>query len=201
MKESLNSVLFEPDSVPFGVTIPEWIIRWWRWLLTSSLETNPASDKLGICSELRQDDPYMWFLAGTFGGSANRTCNVPVGRAILIPIINYECSFADEPLITSEQELELKCKKEIDDIKHLSVSIDGVTFTNLERYRVRSPVFSINLKENNILGVNSGLTKMITDGFWIFLKPLKIGDHNVTSYGSCRSGKIRIQTTYNLNIA
>src|SRR4029453_7743303 len=118
VKQSSDSMLFAPDSAPYGVTFPDWTIRWWRWLLSSSMETNPALDISGKWSELRQDDPNVWFLAGTFGGSVVRTSTIPAGKAILMPIINYECSFADEPLITSEKELELKCKNEIDDIKH-----------------------------------------------------------------------------------
>jgi hypothetical protein len=118
-----------------------------------------------------------------------------------MPIINYECSFADEPSITTANELELKCRSEIDDIKHLSVIIDESILSNLANYRVRSPIFSIDLHENNILGVNPCHTYMISDGFWIFLRPLEIGSHKVTSLGSCRSGKIRIETTYNLHIA
>lgn len=201
MKQSANSMLFAPDSVPYGVTFPDWTIRWWRWLLSSSMETNPALDVSGKWSELRQDDPNVWFLAGTFGGSVVRTSTIPPGKAILMPVINYECSFADEPLITSEKELELKCKSEIDDIKHLTVSIDEIILKDLDQYRVRSPFFPINLQENNILGVNSGCTNMISDGFWIFLKPLRIGDHKISSFGSCRSGKIKIQTTYSINVA
>lgn len=201
LRQSAHSILFDTDEVPFGVTVPEWTVRWWRWLLSSSVATNPATDYLGKCSELRQDDAHVWFLAGTFGGSANRTCTIPVGKAVLMPIINYECSFADEPMIKSEEDLEQKCKMEIDDIKNLYVSIDGTFLNNLDRYRVRSSVFPINLRVNNILGVKPGMTKMVTDGFWIFLKPLKYGHHKVTSFGSCQSGRIKIQTTYDLIIA
>ena len=88
MKGSVDSLLFPRDSEPYGVTLPEWTIRWWRWLLSLSLEKNPGSDKSGKFSELGQEDPNVWFLAGTFGGSAVRTCTLPLGKAILMPIIN-----------------------------------------------------------------------------------------------------------------
>lgn len=201
MKGSIESLLFDPNSKPYGVTLPEWTTRWWKWLLSLPAQKNPASDKSAQYCVLGQDDPNVWFLAGTFGGSVTRECTIPSGKAILMPIINYECSFADEPLITTHKELELKCKSEIDDIKHLSVIIDESLLNNLVRYRIHSRIFSIDLQDNNILGVKSGRTQMITDGFWIFLKPLEIGHHRVNSFGSCRSGKIRIETTYNLVIA
>jgi hypothetical protein len=200
MKRSTASLLYSPNSKPHGTTLPKWTIKWWRWLLSLPRESNPATDISGQCSMLRQDDPNVWFLAGTFGGSVIRQCTIPFGKSVLMPIINYECSFADEPSITTARELELKCSSEINDIKHLTVMIDESTLGNLAHYRVRSPVFSIDLQENNILGVEPGYTQMTSDGFWIFLKPLGIGKHTVRSLGSCRSGKIRIETTYNLHI-
>lgn len=193
-------MLFSPDSHPYGVSFPKWTIRWWRWLLSLPKEKNPALDESGVYSELSQEDRNVWFLAGTFDGLVERECDIPLGKAILMPIINYECSFADEPMVTTEKGLELKCKSEIDDIKNLTVIIDELLLRNLSRYRIRSPIFSIDLQDNNILGIISGSTRMITDGFWIFLKPLEGGNHKLTSFGSCRSGKIRIGATYNLHI-
>lgn len=200
MNTSIESFLFEPNSEPYGIPISEWIVRWWCWLLSSTSDKNPVSDESGKYSGLRQNNHNVWFLAGTFGGSVTRTCKIPSGKSILLPIINYECSFADEPLIKTEKELEVKCKSEIDDIKHLNLTIDQLVLSDLTRYRVRSPIFSIYLQEGNIIGAKSGLTRMITDGFWIFFKPLKIGKHIISSFGSCRSGKIKIQTTYNINV-
>jgi hypothetical protein len=201
MKGSIESILFTRDSKPYGHTFPEWTIKWWRWLLSLPIAINPATDNSGQYSSLNQNDPNVWFLAGTFGGSVIRTCTIPLGKSILMPIINYECSFADEPSINTDKDLQLKCMSEIDDIKHLTIVIDDLLINDLTRYRVKSPIFSIELQENNILGINSCRTQMITDGFWIFLKPLKAGSHKVSSLGSCRSGRIRIETTYNLRIA
>ncbi|MFM9612652.1 hypothetical protein [Streptomyces niveiscabiei] len=30
----------------------------------------------------------VWFLAGTFGGQADRMCEVPEGRPIAVPVVN-----------------------------------------------------------------------------------------------------------------
>jgi hypothetical protein len=196
----MESMIFPPDSKPYGLSYPEWTIRWWRWLLSLPKEKNPALDLSGVYSAHGQKDPHAWFLAGTFGGVSERKCTIPKGKAILIPIINYECSFADEPSMTADTQLESKCKSEIDDIKELFFGIDELLLRDVSSYRIRSPLFSIDLQEDNVLGVNPGRTKMISDGFWIFLKPLSIGKHQVTSLGSCRSGKIRIGATYKIDV-
>lgn len=37
----------------------------------------------------------MWFLAGTHGKSVVRDCIIPSSKAILFPVFNTECSFAE----------------------------------------------------------------------------------------------------------
>ena len=197
-----ESLLFPADSKPYGLTFSQWTIKWWHWLLSIPKDKNPALDISGANLSESQNDPNVWFLAGTLGGAANRSCKIPLGKAILMPVINYRCSFADEPAINSEEELTLKCKKEIDDIKNLSFQIDDMYVTDLSLYRIRSPLFDVHLgKDNieyNILFDNPFDTKMVSDGYWIFLKPLNIGFHKLLSSGSCHSGKILIATRYNL---
>jgi hypothetical protein len=197
---SIESMLFHPDSKPYGLTYAAWIVKWWLWILSIPKERNPVFDNSGIYTVERQCDPNVWFLSGTFGGSVVRKCKIPLGRAILIPVINYECSFVDEPSINTARELELKCKSEIDDIKNLSFRIDQFQTNDLTPYRIRSPLFDVYLGEKNILGVDPIQTKMISDGYWIFLKPLRIGRHLLTSSGSCQSGKIMIGTKYELYV-
>ena len=40
-----------------------------------------------------QSDTHVWFLAGTTGNSASRTCEIPAGKAIMFPIINVLCHY------------------------------------------------------------------------------------------------------------
>ena len=158
-------MLFPSDSKPYGLIYADWIVKWWKWILSIPKEKNPAFDKTGNHADEGQCDPKVMFLSGTFGGPVTRRCKVRSGKSILMPIINYECSFADEPSITSEAALELKCKDEIDDIKNLSFSIDQMNLTDLTPYRVHSPLFEIHLEENNILDVERKTTKMISYGY------------------------------------
>lgn len=198
MKDSAKKWLFGPRSNPYGISYPQWTVRWWRWLLSLPKGSNPALDTSGRYSKINQHDPNVWFLAGTFGGIVERICTIPSGRSILMPVINYQCSYAEEPSITTTRGLKFKCKKEIDDIKDAKFMIDESIQIDLSRYRIRSPIFSINLKDNNALDLQSCSTKMTSDGFWVFLKPLAKGRHKIRSFGSCRSGKIMIGVIYDL---
>lgn len=198
MNASIESIIFPPDSKPYGVSYEEWAVKWWRWLLSIPKARNPALDSSGVNSTCNQDDPNVWFLAGTFGGSAERKCKIPSEKAIFMPIINYECSFADAPTVTTEQELAAKCRNEIDDIRDLAFMLNELSLTDMFPYRMRSPPFTIHLVENNVLDVDAGPTQMVSDGYWIFLKPLTTGMFHIKSFASCRSGKIRIGTSYEL---
>jgi len=197
---SIESVLFRSDLEPYGLTYADWIVKWWQWILSIPKEKNPALDKLGNNASVGQNDSNVWFLSGTFGGSVFRKCKIPSGKAIFMPIINYECSFADEPCIKTGEELKLKCNSEIDDIKNLSFGIDQLHLNVLTPYRACSRLFDVYPVENNILDIQHKHTMMISDGYWIFLKPLRIGQHILTSSGSCQSGKIMIGATYELTV-
>jgi hypothetical protein len=198
--KSIESMLFPPDSEPYGLKYALWTIKWWKWILSIPKEKNPVLDKSGLFLAEGQSDPNVWFLAGTFGGSVVRKCRIPLGKAILMPIINYECSFADEPSIKNVTALELKCKSEIDDIKNLSFTIDQLNFGDMTPYRIHSPVFDVSLGPNNILDAGELHTKMITGGYWVLIKPLRAGSHHLMTSGSCQSGKIMIGTTYELYV-
>ena len=61
-------------------------------------------------------------------------------------------------------------------------SVDGhnISEADLERYRIRSPPFNFTLTENNILGLPQDTsTVAVSDGNWVFLKPLSPGTHEI----------------------
>ena len=67
----------------------------------------------------------------------------------------------------------------MDIVTELRVTIDGVDISNLKEYRARSRVFDLIFNPNNVYQVAPGYTRSVTDGYWIFLKPLPLGDHKI----------------------
>src|ERR1700736_2743901 len=70
-----NPSVFAPGSKPYGLSYGGWSARWWQWLLPIPPALNPNLDTTGVNCAQGQAGP-VWFLAGTFGGSATRTCTV-----------------------------------------------------------------------------------------------------------------------------
>ena len=167
--------LFDCSSKPFDIPISEWTAIWWKWLHSLPRDRNPALDSTGRFCATSQDNPNVWFLAGTFGGTAVRNVSIPYGRAILFPILTSVFSFILDPHLKTEQELISSVEEDIDSVEHLSLTIDGIAFREFSDFRVRSKPF-----EDIIDGIK---TKMVSDGYWAFMKPLKSGFHKIHFMG------------------
>jgi hypothetical protein len=65
-----------------------------------------------------------------------------------------------------------------DSVVGVKATVDGINVGDLDKYRVQSPLFSFTLPKNNILGLPANVTtQSVSDGNWVFLKPLPIGKH------------------------
>ena len=70
----------------------------------------------------------------------------------------------------------------------MQASVDGISIKDLDKYRIESPLFSFTLPKNNILGLPANITtQSVSDGNWVFLKPLPIGKHVIYFKGDLRN--------------
>jgi hypothetical protein len=167
-----NLSVFSSDSKPYNFTYGEWTARWWQWGYSVPKNINPAYDDTDKNCAQKQYGP-VWFLAGTYGHSVERVCTIPAGKAILFPILNSECSFAEFPKLKTLSELRMCAKTIQDQVTPLMTSVDGVPILHLQEYRIQSPPFNFTLPHNNILGMPANTTtQAVADGNWVFLKPL-----------------------------
>jgi hypothetical protein len=199
--------IFPVESKPYGKTYADWTIDWWRWLLSFSNDKNPSvvNDNTGkLCSQ-GQSGP-AWFLPTTFNGRADRTCNIPSDKGILIEVYAGECSYIEYPQYKSESDLRSCAKGQIDKTTSLDASIDGKKIPDLRKYRVQSPIFDLIFANNNLFGKASGPTKAVSDGYWLIVSPLSPGKHKLYVSGSSidfTSGapqNAATVVTYNLNV-
>ncbi len=183
MADSINSGVYSIESSPYGVPYSNWTGEWWQWWLSNTEADNPAADPTGANCAKNQNGS-VWMLAGTVGGSAERTCTIPADKAILFPIIGSECSYAEYPNVRSDSELEVCAQADNNAIAHLEATVDGTSLQQLEKYRVLSPIFNMVIQDDNPLGAPSGPTKMVSDGYYVFLEPLPAGNHDLHFVGT-----------------
>ena len=189
---SLPIAVFPADSKPYDLTYGEWTAKWWQWGYSIPKNINPAYDDTGKNCAQKQNGP-IWFLAGTYGHAVNRKCDIPAGKAILFPILNSECSFAEFPKLKSLSELRTCAKTIQDQVSSLKASVDGIPIPSLQEYRIQSPPFNFTLPQNNILGLPANVsTQAIADGNWVFLKPLSPGSHKITFRGGVQQERANI---------
>lgn len=174
----IDTFAFAPPSKPYGRTFDEWAAKWMKWLLSIPKIDNPAADLTGKNSAQDQNGP-VWFLAGTYGGSVTRHCTIPIKKAIFFPVVAKECSFAEDYDLKTEIGLHNRVKEVMDRVTNMQLIVDGVKFDNLKKYRAHSRVFDLVFPPNNVYDVSAGPTKSVTDGYWIFLRPLRTGKHEI----------------------
>ena len=66
--------------------IGDWSAEWWQWVLGIPQATNPQLDTTGEFCDVNQPASPFWFLAGTFGGDAARSCTIPAGKLLFFPL-------------------------------------------------------------------------------------------------------------------
>ncbi len=174
-----DSVTFPPDSNPYERTYANWTAEWWQWFISIPTEDNPINDPSGEKCGLGQQGP-VWFLVGSGGGTAERECTIPAGRAILMPAINVVCSYAEYQSLRTEDDLRACATSDQDLATQTAATLNG---SSLQVHRIQSPVFNLTIPANNVFALPEGPTNAVSEGFWIFLKPLPPGQYTLHGQG------------------
>ena len=78
-------------------------------------------------------------------------------------------------------------QKDIDDIVVNEATVDG---QKVPIFRVKSEprIFSLMVREENKLGIPVGNNMASADGYWVFIKSLNEGQHEIYFHGACSGG-------------
>ena len=182
----ISNLVYDIDSSPFNVSYADWTEKWWQWAYSIPQNINPAYDDTGKFCKEGQKKP-VWFFPGTYQHSVTRYCEIPYGVGILFPILNSECSFAEYPQMKTEEELSICAQKIQDKTVPSFATLNGLEIQNLANYRIQSELFNFTLPENNILNLASQTTQAVSDGNWVFLKPLEVGNYELVFKGNIKT--------------
>jgi hypothetical protein len=178
----------------FGASYGEWAARWWEWALSIPAAQNPILDQTGAnCGQGQVGN--VWFLAGTFGGSATRNCTIPAGKPLFFPLIN-NIGFSpkgNETII----DLRKLAADLINNVDTLTCELDGATCAaNLFVFRAQSPIFEAIVRTGGLVAPKF-YDPMVADGYWLLLAPLAPGPHLLV-FGATTSTGFSTSVTYNL---
>lgn len=206
-----------------GKTYGEWGAAWWQWALAGPDGAN-AIQGTADCDANQPPGP-VWFLAGTFGGTAERSCTVPKDRALFYPLVNsfwVDCpNSPDEDLTDDEVRFIMATYGGGgDNACQLTSTLDGVAVSSgpYPTVRSQSPTFAATLPAGHVLqgscyfppeyptDLPPGKTgRMLSEGYWVMLPPLSKGEHTLTLHGAgCdpATGAVQFEVgvTYHLTV-
>ncbi|GAA3861456.1 hypothetical protein GCM10022243_29500 [Saccharothrix violaceirubra] len=153
--------------------------RWWGWASVPEAR-NPVADRTGeFCGEGQPDD--VWFVAGTFGGAVERTCEVPAGRPLVGPVVNRIGTSGECALFMADAKGQ--------------VSLDGVPVVPHEVGAVKTVVRA---GADNSWDLRAGESRVTACGLWLWVPPLSPGRHELRFEGS--TGKFHVAAVYRLKV-
>ncbi len=190
---------------------------WWQWIFAQpaidvgGTNTNPVLDSTGAYATVGQENGIgpgdkTFFLAGTFGGDAERAVTVPHGKTLFLPVLNADCDNAsDPPTNWSVPELRAQAKAAIDNPRYAYACLDGAP---LEIFRTKSPTFTYTVPDEDSIYAYSGsvgpqfegtIKPAVSDGYWVSIPPLPPGTY-LLEFGGVRSNGFSLNVTYHLTI-
>lgn len=172
----INPNVYPTDSSPFGTPYKDWIAKWWQWNVGIPSSQHPRDHYSPEKCTVNQNGS-VWFLPDILTGKEDRSCTIPAEMAILVPLLTGECENS-EAQPQSDEELK-QCSKAGDEFGAISATLDGQKIENLEKYRTDTGFFNITIVKDNIFNVPPGTYKATADGFFVFLKPLSPGNHDL----------------------
>jgi hypothetical protein len=212
----------------YGKTYGQWAAAWWQWAASFPDGANPVQDLTGDLCGLGQSGP-VWFLAGTFGATGvQRNCTIPAGKGLFYPLVNavwIDCPNSGDADVTDDEVRWVMANWTVagDSACQLTATLDTYQVFGEElpapvsgwmrpTVRTQSPVFRMNLPEDNIFNINGGTCaeplpagktgRSITEGYWVMLPPLTAGEHVLTLHGAgCEApigGNFETGVTYHL---
>ena len=95
----------------------------------------------------------VFYLTYNNGGVSERTCEVPAGKGLFIPVMQVEFSEKDSPGATIE-DLKLAAKTDQDSVNSLYLKIGDkeYNFDDLRQYRTTTDAFDVDFADNGIFG-------------------------------------------------
>ncbi|MDJ0806850.1 MAG: hypothetical protein QNJ78_08450 [Gammaproteobacteria bacterium] len=196
-----------PDESVMGMTQGDWGAAWWQWALSIPADRNPILDPDGsFCAEGQGSGP-VFFLAGTWVelDEGGRTCSVPAGQFIFFPLVNTECSEAEDGT-DWYCATEAACREcagrnaNTYDPDSLVLIVDGKKLKDLDEHRFQSAAYYFTLPDDNILGEDETKSISVADGYWVMLNPLPPGKHTIHFEGGPYDGSWLQDVTYTITV-
>jgi hypothetical protein len=196
----------DTDAEPEGQAMDAWSADWWQWVLENPVSDAAIFDDTGAdCANHQDTSGPAFFLAGTFGGSAERTCTIPLGQAVLIPIVNLAIDNGGVPEEewAADADLEAAATAFQASVSGITLSVDdedvdAASITAVAPYAFAYTVPATDniyqLFGNDWVGTAD---PSYSTGYYVMMEPPAAGEHELAWSASAGTG----DGAYSLSIA
>lgn len=173
-----QTATYPQDTEINGISYTDLAIEFWKWAYGYPINVpNPITDDTG--EYIQNNQPLkepIYILPGGYGSFENRSITIPSNISLFFPVLVYIVSYTGFPNIFTESDLTQKVKTYIDEATYVGAELDGepINYT-----RILTPFFKWHVPKDNMLYIPENDLTTISDGYWVFLKPLSIGNHTL----------------------
>ena len=203
-----NLSIYDTNAKPYGLSYEDHVIKYNKFILSIPLDSNPGTDETGERCTTGQnlENSSIFYLTGGSGGNIERTCTIPAGLGLFIPMIEVEASTGEVPGATVE-DLHQIAETDQDNVKSLVLRINATEYPYdyLKKFRTHTHEFDIVFPENALFGANPGPSKVVGDGHYVITNPVSPGTYRIQFGGSlvclevnCLEPTFGTNTIYNL---
>lgn len=192
-----------------GTSMAEWGIRWTDYLFSFNCDKFPVFSATGEGADQFQEGP-VYFLSGAVGGIIRRQVTVESGKYLFIPIVtylnHYPCpypNFKPAPGQSMKAFLIEGAADIIDGVNTMKLAINGDTLSDLSAYRFTSDLFYLKANPELVcidVCITDGPQPSIIDGYWVLIKPLPKGRHEIWFYGEVPGHGMVVDVGYEVSI-
>jgi hypothetical protein len=183
---------FSMGDSPFGIPYDLWVARWWNW--NAKIPGGWVGLHENGCLVNKENSVVMLVDTGS-GRILNQKCTISHNEGILIPIWTGECDWNSKGYDGKPFKELLECARQLDLGKVFGqVVVDGKPVASLDVVDINQPTkvkenvtelntrqFNLTYHDNNhLIGENpTGTYPTAAHGWFVFLKPLSIGNHTI----------------------
>src|SRR5438093_8299375 len=183
--------VFHKDELAFGKPYEDWVQDWWRW--SAAIAGDPVTGFAGLKENgclINKEGPVVMLIDPSVGGKHNQRCEISSNQGILISGWGAECdgsvkgyensSFKELSKCARDQDLgKITANAWVDNKPIAKVEAEDYKTINLiNATEVSTKAFNITSPENSHLQVDyPGTYPGAVHGWYIFLKPLPVGEH------------------------
>lgn len=185
-----DELVFSVADRPYNYSFNYWVEKWFGWFLSlpndegNATLTHPRDNySPEKCSWNQDPIGPAWMLPDGKGGNGveMRNCKIPEGKAILIQIVGSNCSEEEKAEYKIYEKL-LGCANWVLSEAEINAAIDGkevMNTQNKDKFFVQPFLTNITYAKSNIYGAREGTYRGMEAGYFLFVKPLPVGNHTI----------------------